>query len=361
MLLSIINILAVTAWTPIGSIYNLPDISSIKISDKEYCIWKDNNNNFNVVDDICPHRLAPLSQGRVTGNFIECGYHGWKFNSNGRCISVPQEDYAFVKPKNLNINSYLTKQTGDILWACLDHNIINDLGFIERDDILMNSDITYIREVPYSWNYLLENFFDPAHIPFAHHGLQSFRDDATSIPIVLEKFTKNELIVRFKDITAGKKREGKIIYKSPYIYKLYKKCDKDKCNDCDNWNNDLTILCVPVTTGKSRVFMCNDKRRQPDMSMQDISPSQLRKKQHTMSSKFFNTDDYLVHKQEINQSKLNLKYNMPTNSDYSVKLIKKWMDKYHPDWVYHNTNELTYEQATDNYNNHISFCKDCNN
>ncbi len=39
--------------------------------------------------DICPHRSAPLSEGRVTGGNIECPYHGWQFDGEGRCRHIP--------------------------------------------------------------------------------------------------------------------------------------------------------------------------------------------------------------------------------------------------------------------------------
>ena len=39
--------------------------------------------------DRCPHRGAPLSAGRVRGNALECGYHGWRFDGTGRCLAVP--------------------------------------------------------------------------------------------------------------------------------------------------------------------------------------------------------------------------------------------------------------------------------
>mgnify|MGYP000503491320 CR=1 FL=1 len=39
--------------------------------------------------DICPHRSAPLSEGRVIDGKIQCPYHGWQFDGTGRCREVP--------------------------------------------------------------------------------------------------------------------------------------------------------------------------------------------------------------------------------------------------------------------------------
>ncbi len=39
--------------------------------------------------DICPHRGMPLSEGRFDGNEVECCYHGWRFDTTGRCTAIP--------------------------------------------------------------------------------------------------------------------------------------------------------------------------------------------------------------------------------------------------------------------------------
>jgi phenylpropionate dioxygenase-like ring-hydroxylating dioxygenase large terminal subunit len=58
-------------------------------------IWKlQNADSFRVFLDQCPHRLAPLSEGRVdeeTGNLM-CSYHGWQFDPQGICTHIPQLD-----------------------------------------------------------------------------------------------------------------------------------------------------------------------------------------------------------------------------------------------------------------------------
>jgi len=35
---------------------------------------------FYAIDNSCPHRGAPLSEGMLCGHVIECGLHGWQFD-----------------------------------------------------------------------------------------------------------------------------------------------------------------------------------------------------------------------------------------------------------------------------------------
>jgi phenylpropionate dioxygenase-like ring-hydroxylating dioxygenase large terminal subunit len=44
--------------------------------------------------DVCPHRAAPLSAGRLIAEtdgreVVECPYHGWRFRTDGVCTAVP--------------------------------------------------------------------------------------------------------------------------------------------------------------------------------------------------------------------------------------------------------------------------------
>lgn len=44
-----------------------------------------------ISQDFCPHRLAPLSEGRVEADGqLLCAYHGWRFDSTGKCTDLPQ-------------------------------------------------------------------------------------------------------------------------------------------------------------------------------------------------------------------------------------------------------------------------------
>ena len=55
--------------------------------------------------DVCPHKSAALSEGRVTkcGKSFQCAYHGWTFDSKtGECIDIPQVAPAQVQDVDVN-------------------------------------------------------------------------------------------------------------------------------------------------------------------------------------------------------------------------------------------------------------------
>ncbi|MFN2455717.1 MAG: Rieske (2Fe-2S) protein [Pyrinomonadaceae bacterium] len=57
------------------------------------------NNEFYAVENFCPHRGAPLAEGRVCDYAVECNWHNWRFDvRTGKCLSnnTAVESYQVV-------------------------------------------------------------------------------------------------------------------------------------------------------------------------------------------------------------------------------------------------------------------------
>lgn len=48
------------------------------------------NGSFFAIDDTCPHRGGPLSEGFLEDKVVNCPWHGWQFDvTTGQCLSTP--------------------------------------------------------------------------------------------------------------------------------------------------------------------------------------------------------------------------------------------------------------------------------
>lgn len=61
------------------------------ICERPYVLYRTADGTAVALTDRCAHRAFPLSSGRVVGDAIECGYHGFTFGSDGGCSRVPAQ------------------------------------------------------------------------------------------------------------------------------------------------------------------------------------------------------------------------------------------------------------------------------
>ena len=340
---------------------------SLQILGKDFVIWK-KDNKLICQDDICPHRLAPLSEGYIDSESknLRCAYHGWEFNECGNCTVIPQLDISteseFIKTKG-KISTYPVIQYEDILWVFLDKNISNIKPFVSY--YLSNSTKTFMREVPYSFYMVLENFFDPAHIPFAHHKLQSVRSKGCPININLLWNDKSLLSVMFQEsphLTNNSSRAGIMEFQMPCYYRV------TMLYPTYNLFKHLHLFVIPIQEDKTRLlikFELNRKNKIGRLLFQ-ISPTWLK---HVFINIFLDSDTLILYKQErhlktIDRSYTNRNvYFTPSQSDKAVILYKKWISKHLPTIPFFKTQseskELTREEVLDKYNQHTKHCIHC--
>eukprot|EP00177_Eucheuma_denticulatum_P004424 GFKZ01008032.1.p1 GENE.GFKZ01008032.1~~GFKZ01008032.1.p1 ORF type:complete len:579 (-),score=38.05 GFKZ01008032.1:193-1824(-) len=165
---------------------------------KHYVIFRDPLTDLYVaMDDVCPHRAAPLSEGRLftqtsadgeKQTILECGYHGWRFNCQGRCVDIPVVDAARRIPSAANISGiYPTAVRIGLVFVWLGERMLADEEKIPIFPQLLETpeeDLTLFRNVrrefPIDFTTVVENVADPAHVQWAHHG--SGQGDRRTVP-----------------------------------------------------------------------------------------------------------------------------------------------------------------------------------
>ncbi len=65
------------------------------------------------LEDRCAHRGYPLSPGRLVGDSIECGYHGFTFDCAGACVRVPAQELI---PRKARVRSFPVVERDGWIW-----------------------------------------------------------------------------------------------------------------------------------------------------------------------------------------------------------------------------------------------------
>lgn len=306
------------AWAPVASVAGLTGLGpqAVELFGRTYAVWE-HDGAWSVLDDACPHRLAPLSQGRVdaTTGCLECPYHGWQFDANGACTRVPQAE----RLPAARAASLPTRVTGDLLWAFFDEVATGEAGAAGEfpEEIYPwlvgaaeRGVAFYVRELAYSFDVLVENFMDPAHIPFAHHGLQGARDDGSPIAMTVLAQNATHCEASFEDVIRGKARKGVVSFRRPARYHFR------TLRENGEYETNLEIFVAPVRDGRCRVFFASPLGSK-------VVPTWL---SHAASSRFLNTDIWLHDAERRLRSSTDgdAAYFTPSSSDLGANLWRKW-------------------------------------
>lgn len=119
--------------------------------------------------DLCPHRLVPLSAGKIVGSQVECGYHGYRFAASGKAVLIPALDPSTPIPAKACVDTTpVTVRFGLIWMALVDEPINTWISDEPYQDPSMDLFTCGPFETVVSAGILADNFLDSAHFPFLH-------------------------------------------------------------------------------------------------------------------------------------------------------------------------------------------------
>lgn len=245
------------AWYPLSPLEDLDPTrpTAVELLGRRYVVWKPRGESFRVFLDLCPHRLAPLSEGRMdpASGQLMCSYHGWCFDGEGRCRRLPQASPPTPgerQARHLAATVLPVREAVGLLWlwpagerAELAASTPLPLSAFARAEEGFRWG-SIVRDLPYDWTTLVENVADPAHVPFAHHGVQGRRERAMPLPMrmVCEGRELLEAEIATRALAIG----TRLIFQPPCLLEY-------RFTLPGHRRMGLITYCLPVAPGRSRV------------------------------------------------------------------------------------------------------------
>jgi len=139
--------------------------------------------------DRCPHRLAPLSAGRLEEGQLRCMYHGLLFGKGGRCVEVPGQE--MISP-NLKLKTYPLVERDRYLWIWMGDPALADPALIPDAHWLADPNWRalpgYLHYDRANYVTVMDNLLDFSHLGFVHENTLGGGKVSAEVKPQIERF-----------------------------------------------------------------------------------------------------------------------------------------------------------------------------
>ncbi len=135
--------------------------------------------------DRCVHRRFPLSESRLEGDTIVCGYHGFTYDNGGSCVFVPGQKRI---PRTARVPSYPVVEQDSLVWVWIGDADKADVDLIPRATWLADPAYTTVcgmEPLAARYELLVDNLLDLSHETYLHGGYIGTPEVADT-PIITE-------------------------------------------------------------------------------------------------------------------------------------------------------------------------------
>ncbi len=325
------------AWYPVQYLDNLdrqrPEAFTL-LGHPLVIWWDPRQQRWSALDDRCPHRLVPLSEGRVAEDgLLECPYHGWGFTGEGRCDRLPQQPANRpISSQRSCVRSWPTAEAQGLLFVFAgspDEAAATPLPLI--DPLLDQPEawlvLDLVRDLPYDAVTVLENVLDASHIPYTHHGTIGRRSNA--VPMDLEIVASDRQ--GFRGLWAEGPRRGSL---GPQSTTFTAPCLMwHEVNAATLGRTITAVYATPTTPGRCRLFArfpFRFRSRMPQLLLKVIP----RWWSHRNQNRILEDDQIFLHVQERElearggSGEYSRNCYLPAAADRYVLALRQWVRDY---------------------------------
>lgn len=145
------------------------DLIGRKLLGESVLLYRKQDGTAVAIGNACPHRFAPLSEGKKVGDDVACPYHGLAFNSDGQCTLNP---FSEVIPEAAKVASYKLVERWQALWIWMgdqekaDPDLIPDFSMcVPREGWAW---VSGHHETQADYRLVVDNLLDRSHVQFMH-------------------------------------------------------------------------------------------------------------------------------------------------------------------------------------------------
>jgi phenylpropionate dioxygenase-like ring-hydroxylating dioxygenase large terminal subunit len=131
-------------------------------------LFRNAGDDVGALEDCCCHRAAPLSLGEISGDYLTCGYHGLKFDVNGKCVELPDGNQV---PSGAKVRSYPIAEKWNVVWiwmgdpAKADPGKIPDLPWLSEPKWTATPGRLHVKS---NYQFIIDNLLDFTHVAYVH-------------------------------------------------------------------------------------------------------------------------------------------------------------------------------------------------
>ncbi len=160
-------------WLPILLDTELPEPDCppvrVRLLGENLVAFRDSTGQVGFIAENCPHRGASLFFGRNEEAGLRCVYHGWKFDTTGNCLDMPNEPAESDFRHKVKATAYPAAEHGGLIWCYMGpshlHPELPELEWTRVPHSHRWLGKTYIEA---SYLNPLEGTQDPSHSSFLH-------------------------------------------------------------------------------------------------------------------------------------------------------------------------------------------------
>jgi phenylpropionate dioxygenase-like ring-hydroxylating dioxygenase large terminal subunit len=242
------------------------------------------------LQDRCPHRSVPLSIGKLFKGRLQCRYHGFTFDSTGKCVFLPSVTQDKI-PASLCVVSYPIVEKEGMIWVWPGDASKAELtsGFPPEAPELHPATgdprdgwvcFDQALEQDYSYFAFTENLLDPSHLQFTHEGTQGKFVGPTNK--VVPEASQFELVEtpEYKDGFQGHIKTDKTANPEDLLIIMYPPTlERIQITFPNGWKFHQNHYISPVSKNKTRVLIRSIRdwiKWMPDFIMWKNNPRVLR-------------------------------------------------------------------------------------